>query len=79
MRDPRPASSPAEAAKKRVGGRRGFLGGPPASARRQWRVFLIACTAGFFDNYDRALLGLALKQIQQGLRIAEDRLGAVLS
>jgi len=46
---------------------------------RQWRVFLIATTAGFFDNYDRALLSLALKQIQKGLKISEAALGTVLS
>ncbi len=79
MSDPQPASSPADAADNRISIHLGLFGRSPAFTRRQWRVFLIACTAGFFDNYDRALLGLALKQIQQGLRIAEDRLGAVLS
>src|ERR1700674_3154963 len=61
--------------------RRGLLlfGKLPPFTRRQWRVFGIAATAGFFDNYDRALLSLALKQIQQGLGIAEARLGAMLS
>jgi MFS family permease len=56
-----------------------LFGKPPPFTRRQWRVFGIAATAGFFDNYDRALLSLALKQIQQGLGIAEARLGAMLS
>jgi MFS family permease len=51
---------------------------PPFSPR-QWRVFAISTTAGFFDNYDSALLSLALRQIQRGLGIAEARLGAVLS
>jgi MFS family permease len=51
---------------------------PPFSPR-QWRVFAISTTAGFFDNYDSALLSLALKQIQRGLGIAEARLGATLS
>jgi hypothetical protein len=50
-----------------------LFGKPPPFTRRQWRVFGIAATAGFFDNYDRALLSLALKQIQQGLGIAEAR------
>jgi MFS family permease len=61
--------------------RRGMfmLGRLPPFSRRQWRVFGIAATAGFFDNYDRALLSLALKQIQRGLGIAEARLGATLS
>ncbi|HUY26812.1 MAG TPA: MFS transporter [Candidatus Binataceae bacterium] len=57
----------------------GMLGKTPPFTGRQWRVFLIACTAGFFDNYDRALLSLALEQIQKGLKIAEARLGAMLS
>ena len=51
---------------------------PPFSPR-QWRVFGISATAGIFDNYDIALLSLALKQIQRGLGIAEARLGATLS
>ncbi|MBV8360421.1 MAG: MFS transporter [Deltaproteobacteria bacterium] len=51
---------------------------PPFSPR-QWRVFGISTTAGFFDNYDTALLSLALRQIQRGLGIAEARLGATLS
>jgi putative MFS transporter len=42
-------------------------------------VFLIASTAGFFDNYDLALLSLALEQIQAGLRISEQALGKLLS
>src|SRR5215831_736183 len=51
---------------------------PPFSSR-QWRVFGISTTAGFFDNYDSALLSLALRQIQRGLGIAEAQLGAILS
>lgn len=51
----------------------------PPFTGRQWRVFAIATTGGFFDNYDRALLSLAMLQIQRGLRIAEDRLGGILS
>lgn len=57
----------------------GLLGRTPPFTRRQRRVFWIASTAGFFDQYDRALLSLALKQIQAGLKIAESHLGAVLS
>jgi MFS family permease len=57
----------------------GFLGRTPPFTKRQRRVFWIASTAGFFDQYDRALLSLALKQIQAGLKIAESQLGAVLS
>lgn len=57
----------------------GFLGSTPPFTKRQRRVFWIASTAGFFDQYDRALLSLALKQIQAGLKIAESHLGAMLS
>ena len=56
-----------------------FLGRTPPFTQRQRRVFLIAATAGFFDNYDRALLTLALKQIQKGLQISENALGTLLS
>jgi putative MFS transporter len=59
--------------------RLGPLGLTPAFTPRQRRVFLITGTAGFFDNYDRALLSLSLKQIQKGLRISESGLGTVLS
>ncbi len=57
----------------------GMFGRTPPFTRRQRRVFWIASTAGFFDQYDRALLSLALKQIQSGLKIAESHLGAMLS
>ncbi len=51
----------------------------PPLTRREWQVFGIATTAGFFDNYDTALLNLALRQVQRGLGIAEARLGDMLS
>lgn len=51
----------------------------PPFTPRQWRVFGISTTAGFFDNYDSALLSLALKQIQRGLGVAEASLGDMLS
>lgn len=51
----------------------------PPFTPRQWRVFGISTTAGFFDNYDSALLSLALKQIQRGLGVAEASLGNMLS
>jgi MFS transporter, putative metabolite:H+ symporter len=79
MSDPQPATPALAASEARRSVRLGFFGRTPEFTRRQWRVFLIANTAGFFDNYDRALLSLALKQIQQGLHIAEARLGDVLS
>jgi putative MFS transporter len=79
MSDPQAATPAIETTEDRRSIRLGFFGRTPEFTRRQWRVFLIANTAGFFDNYDRALLSLALKQIQQGLHIAEARLGDVLS
>jgi MFS family permease len=51
----------------------------PPFTPRQWRVFAISTTAGFFDIYDGALLSLALPQIQRGLAIAESRLAGMLS
>jgi MFS family permease len=57
----------------------GFFGRTPPFTKRQRRVFLIATTAGFFDQYDRALLTLALKQIQKGLHITEQALGNMLT
>jgi MFS family permease len=57
----------------------GLFGRTPPFTSRQRRVFTIATTAGFFDRYDIALLSLALKQIQNGLKIAESHLGTMLS
>jgi len=51
---------------------------PPLSPR-QWRIFGIVSTAGFFENYDRALLSLAVDQIQRGLRVGNRDLGVMLS
>jgi MFS family permease len=51
----------------------------PPLTPRQWRMFGIVSTAGFFESYDRALLSLAIEQIQHGLRIANRQLGLVLS
>ncbi len=56
-----------------------IFGRTPPFTKRQRRVFLIATTAGFFDQYDRALLTLALKQIQKGLQISEAALGNLLT
>ncbi|HWN58943.1 MAG TPA: MFS transporter [Methylomirabilota bacterium] len=72
-------SETATAAAERKSIHFGILGRTPPFTQRQRRVFLIASTAGFFDQYDRALLSLALKQIQAGLRIAESHVGAMLS
>jgi len=56
-----------------------IFGRTPPFTKRQRRVFFIATTAGFFDQYDRALLTLALKQIQKGLQITEQALGNMLT
>src|SRR5215813_3626050 len=56
-----------------------IFGYSPAFTLRQWRVFLIAVTGGFFDQYDIALLTLALEQIQKGLRIAQAGIGPMVS
>ena len=40
-------------------------------SRRQRRTFATVCAAGFFNNYDGALLSLAIEQIQRGLKISE--------
>ncbi len=71
---PAPANESAPAARRLPA----WLQLPPFTPR-QWRVFGISTTAGFFDVYDGALLSLALKQIQRGLNIAEGQLGAMLS
>jgi MFS family permease len=57
----------------------GMFGRTPPFTKRQRLVFFIAATAGFFDQYDRALLTLALKQIQKGLQISEAALGNLLT
>jgi putative MFS transporter len=77
--DLKPAPEPAPEDGDRKSIHLGILGRTPPFTKRQRRVFWIASTAGFFDQYDRALLSLALKQIQAGLKIAESHLGAMLS
>ena len=56
-----PAVPPAEARKSY---HLGMFGSTPPFTRRERRVFWIATTAGFFNQYDFALLQLALPQIQ---------------
>jgi putative MFS transporter len=55
-----------------------FVPSPPLTLRQR-RVFWIASSASFFNQYDSALLALALKQIQRGLAIADESLGATIS
>jgi putative MFS transporter len=47
--------------------------------QRQRRTFLIVSVASFFNNYDGAVLNLALVQIQSGLHIAEAALGQMVA
>lgn len=55
-----------------------LLGAPPLTDR-QWRVLLALGVANAVDNYDGALLGLALPQIQAGLGVADDGVGRLLA
>src|SRR5712691_11537635 len=54
-----------------------WLGRGPRIAPRQSRLLTVLGAANLVDNYDVAILGLALPQIQVGLGLADDRLGAV--
>jgi putative MFS transporter len=76
------AEAPIEAAAEELERRSvnlGLFGRLPPFTQRQLRVFWLVTTAGFFNNYDGALLGLALKQIQQAFKMAEASLGSMLS
>lgn len=55
-----------------------LLDAPPLSPR-QWRVLLALGVANLIDNYDGALLGMALPQIQAGLGVPEDAVGQMLA
>jgi len=44
---------------------------------RQRKVLGLLAVAEYFDNYDAALVSIALKQIQEGLAIPESEIGAV--
>jgi predicted MFS family arabinose efflux permease len=74
-----PAGSQAQPNEERTSYWFPVIGSTPPFTRRQHRVFWISTSAGFFNNYDSALLTLALKQIQSGLGIAERALGATVS
>jgi AAHS family 4-hydroxybenzoate transporter-like MFS transporter len=55
-----------------------WIGPAPALTRRQWRVLGLLATAELFDHYDLGILTLALLQIQAGLGVAEDEVGALV-
>ncbi len=50
-----------------------------ALSQRQRRTFAVVSAAGFFNNYDGALLSLAIKQIQRGLAVGEKTIGRMAS
>jgi putative MFS transporter len=50
---------------------------PPALTPRQWSLLGVLGAANLIDNYDVAVLGLALPQIQAGLSIAEADVGTL--
>jgi putative MFS transporter len=56
-----------------------FLGSPPALTSRQWHVLGVLGAANLFDNYDLAIMGLALPQIQAGLGVAEADIGGLIA
>jgi len=56
-----------------------WIGKTPPLSRRQWRVLGLLATAELFDHYDLGILTLALLQIQAGLGVAEEEVGALVS
>ena len=54
-----------------------WLGPAPALTRRQWTLLGVLGAAGMIENYDLALLGLALPQIQAGLGVSETQVGSL--
>lgn len=54
-----------------------WAGRVPALTPRQWSVLGLLGAAELFDQYDVGILGLALKQIQEGLAIPESQIGPV--
>ncbi len=74
-----PAASPAAEIEERTSRWLPIFGSTPPFTRRERRVFWISTSAGFFKQYDLALLSLALKQIQSGLSIVERALSTTVS
>lgn len=54
-----------------------FLGRPPALTTHQWHLLGVVGTATLFASYGMSLLGLALRQIQAGLQVAEAEVGGL--
>ncbi|HXZ86149.1 MAG TPA: MFS transporter [Myxococcota bacterium] len=53
----------------------GIISNAPAITPRQHRVLWLVSLVSLFDQYDRALIGIALQQIQTGLGIPEAHVG----
>lgn len=54
-----------------------WAGRVPDLTPRQWSLLGLLGAAELFDQYDVGILGLALKQIQEGLAIPESQIGPV--
>ncbi|MDX1649798.1 MAG: MFS transporter, partial [Myxococcota bacterium] len=54
-----------------------WAGRVPELTPRQWSLLGLLGAAELFDQYDVGILGLALKQIQEGLGIPESQIGPV--
>ncbi|MCP5059603.1 MAG: MFS transporter [bacterium] len=52
-----------------------YVGRIPDLKPCQWHVLGLLSVAELFDNYDIGLIGLALKQIQEGVGISEENVG----
>jgi MFS family permease len=56
-----------------------FLRKLKSLSKRQRNILLIVGAASFFNNYDGALLSLAIAQIQRSLHVAESALGPMVA
>lgn len=54
-----------------------YAGKVPDLSQKQWSLLGLLAAAEIFDQYDMALMGLALSQIQEGLAIPETQIAAV--
>jgi putative MFS transporter len=54
-----------------------YAGKVPDLSNKQWSLLGLLAAAEIFDQYDMALMGLALAQIQEGLAIPETQIAAV--
>lgn len=54
-----------------------YAGNVPPLTNNQWKVMGLLVLAELFDQYDVAIMGLALSQIQAGLAISEEQVAGV--